>query len=169
MAYEWDPETEQRNNERHGINFTLAARIFQLPRVERRSDRIGERRWMTETIYESYLLGGHVKKRKVNIVRYTDEEIEERIGKGLAKVDWDRINAMTPEEIERNALEENRRLGIPDDWYKGAYAVYPVEKERITIRIDKDVLDHFRKQGKGYQSRINAVLRAFVTAESNSR
>ena len=107
--------------------------------------------------------------REENTVRYTDEEIEERIRKGETRTDWDRINAMTEEEIERNALEENRRLGIPDDWYKDAYAVYPVEKERITIRIDKDVLDHFRKKGKGYQSRINAVLRTFMTAESNSK
>ena len=100
-----------------------------------------------------------------NILRFTLDEILERVRRGETKTDWDRVNAMTEEEIERNALEENRRLGIPDDWYKDAYAVYPVEKERITIRIDKDVLDFFRKQGKGYQSRINAVLRTFMTAE----
>ena len=111
----------------------------------------------------------HDETREENIVRYTDEEIAERIRKGETRTDWDRINAMTEEEIERNALEENRRLGIPDDWYKAAYAVYPVEKERITIRIDKDVLDHFREKGKGYQSRINAVLRTFMTAEQNGK
>lgn len=104
------------------------------------------------------------KVNEENIVRFTLDEILERVRKGDTKTDWDRVNAMTEEEIERNALEENRRLGIPDDWYKDAYAVYPVEKERITIRIDKDVLDFFRKEGKGYQSRINAVLRTFMTA-----
>ena len=107
--------------------------------------------------------------KKENIVRFTADEIRARRESGESGIDWDRINAMTPEEIERNALEENRRSGIPDDWYKGAYAVYPVDKERITIRVDKDVLDHFRSQGKGYQSRMNAVLRAFVTAEINAR
>jgi len=99
-----------------------------------------------------------------NIVRYTAEEIRERRRRG----DWDRINAMTEDEIERNALEENRRLGIADDWYKGAYAVYPVKKEKITIRIDQDILEHFRKTGKGYQSRMNAVLNAFMEAEQNA-
>ena len=108
-------------------------------------------------------------KKKENIVQFTEEEIWERVRKGETNTDWARIDAMTPEEIERNALEENKRSGIPNDWYKGAYAVYPVDKERITIRVDKDVLDHFRGQGKGYQSRMNAVLRAFVTAEINAR
>lgn len=108
-------------------------------------------------------------KKKENIRRYTAEEIRARRARGDTGIDWERINAMTDEEIERNALEENRRLGIPDDWYKDAYAVLPVEKERITIRIDKDVLEHFRKKGKGYQTRINAVLRTFMLAEKNER
>lgn len=108
-------------------------------------------------------------KKKENIVRFTDEEIRARRARGKSGIDWDRINSMTDEEIERNALEENRRLGIPDDWYKDAYAVLPVEKERITIRIDKDVLEHFRNKGKGYQTRINAVLRTFMQAEQNQK
>jgi uncharacterized protein (DUF4415 family) len=106
-----------------------------------------------------------VRKKKENIVRFSEEEIRNRVKRGETKTDWARVNAMTEEEVERNALEENRRLGIPDDWYKDAYAVYPVEKERITIRIDRDVLQYFRDQGKGYQSRMNAVLRAFMSAE----
>ncbi|MGA7306268.1 MAG: BrnA antitoxin family protein [Rhodothermales bacterium] len=52
--------------------------------------------------------------------------------------------------------------------YKDAYAICPVAKERITIRIDRDVLDYFRKQGKGYQSRMNAVQRAFMNAETRN-
>jgi hypothetical protein len=36
---------------------------------------------------------------------------------------------MSEEEIERNALEDNRRLGIPDDWYKDAYVAQPVERD----------------------------------------
>ena len=30
------------------------------------------------------------------------------------------------------------------------------------MRIDRDVLDYFRNTGKGYQTRINAVLRSYV-------
>jgi len=40
----------------------------------------------------------------------------------------------------------------------------PPRKRDVHIRLDADVLDWFRAQGKGYQTRINAVLRAFVEA-----
>ncbi len=44
----------------------------------------------------------------------------------------------------------------------------PVEaKAQVTLRIDKDVLDWFRKQGRGYQTRINALLRAYVDANKS--
>lgn len=35
----------------------------------------------------------------------------------------------------------------------------------ISIRLDGEVLDYFRAQGRGYQSRINAVLRAYVRSQ----
>lgn len=37
-------------------------------------------------------------------------------------------------------------------------------KSQLTLRLDKDVLDWFRKQGQGYQTRINALLRAYMDA-----
>jgi len=66
--------------------------------------------------------------------------------------------------IRPSAKESVRR----DDWvYKAAAAnlvlCRPKENKRlITIRLDSDVLDHFRAQGRGWQGRINAVLRSFV-------
>jgi len=48
-------------------------------------------------------------------------------------IDWDRVNAMTDEEIERNAREENRRLGFPDDWYKTATRVNKCDGERLQL------------------------------------
>jgi len=41
-------------------------------------------------------------------------------------------------------------------------------KKQITIRFDEDVLDWFKAQGKGYQKRMNAVLRAYVHARQSS-
>lgn len=45
---------------------------------------------------------------------------------------------------------------------KGLKAV--PRKEQLTLRIDSDVLDWFRKQGQGYQTKINALLRAYMEA-----
>ena len=44
----------------------------------------------------------------------------------------------------------------------------PQPKETMTIRLDADVLEWFRKQGKGYQTRINAVLRSYMRAHKDA-
>jgi len=68
-------------------------------------------------------------RKKVTTARFTSEEIRQINRRSGSGIDWDRVNAMTEEEIERNALEENRRLGVPDDWYKDAYVAQPVERD----------------------------------------
>jgi len=42
-------------------------------------------------------------------------------------------------------------------------------KTQVTLRIDQDVLDYFKEGGKGYQTRINDVLRSFVAAHTPGR
>ncbi|MCA9944155.1 MAG: BrnA antitoxin family protein, partial [Anaerolineales bacterium] len=37
-------------------------------------------------------------------------------------------------------------------------------KQQLTIRLDNDVLEWFRAQGRGYQTKINALLRAYMEA-----
>jgi uncharacterized protein (DUF4415 family) len=43
----------------------------------------------------------------------------------------------------------------------------PHHKDSVTLRLDHDVLEWFKKQGKGYQTKINAILRIFVRAHHN--
>jgi uncharacterized protein (DUF4415 family) len=38
-------------------------------------------------------------------------------------------------------------------------------KRQVTMRFDADILDYFKGQGRGWQSRMNAVLRSFVEQE----
>jgi uncharacterized protein (DUF4415 family) len=38
------------------------------------------------------------------------------------------------------------------------------KKQQLTIRLDNDVLEWFRAQGRGYQTKINALLRAYMEA-----
>lgn len=55
---------------------------------------------------------------------------------------------------------------LDDAFWKNARIVQPrPPKEQITIRFDADVLDWFRRRGKGYQTHMNAVLRAYVDAQ----
>jgi uncharacterized protein (DUF4415 family) len=45
--------------------------------------------------------------------------------------------------------------------------VWPAQKKQITLRLDPDVLDFFKSQGKGYQTAINKVLRRYVEAQKH--
>ncbi len=59
---------------------------------------------------------------------------------------------------------------VPDAaWFKRARLVTPQTKKMVTLRLDPDVLEWFRRRGKRYQTRINAVLRAFVDAQHRNR
>lgn len=83
------------------------------------------------------------------------------------KTDWARIAAMTDSEIE-HAVASDPDTFIPDaKWFDKAQIVMPKIKKTVTLRLDPDVLKWFKHDGRGYQTRINAVLRAFVKAQEH--
>ena len=53
---------------------------------------------------------------------------------------------------------------LDEDFWASAETVYPRGKKAISIRLDQDIIDFFKDQGKGYQSRINNVLRTYMEA-----
>ena len=80
-----------------------------------------------------------------------------------SQTDWNRLDSMTDEEIDFSDLEEI----TPELFAQGIVrkGLKPTsKKEQITIRLDSDVLTWFRSQGKGYQTKINDLLRAYMTA-----
>jgi uncharacterized protein (DUF4415 family) len=79
--------------------------------------------------------------------------------------DYARLDAMTDEELTRNALEDPDAQPFTDEEWARARWVSPPGKNPVTMRIDRDVLAWFQKRGKGYQTRINAVLRAYMEAQ----
>jgi uncharacterized protein (DUF4415 family) len=82
--------------------------------------------------------------------------------RGELRSDWARAKAMTQAEVERLADEEDGPL--PEGWEKTIVLGIPEPKKGVHIRLDQEVLRWFKAQGPGYQTRINAVLRAFVQA-----
>ena len=79
-----------------------------------------------------------------------------------SRTDWDRVATMADEEIDYSDIPPLR-----DDFFKDAQVRWPEKKKQVTLRIDPDVIEFFRKQGKGYQSMINAVLRKYVEAHNH--
>ncbi len=105
-------------------------------------------------------------RKKEHIVRYSAEELAAKIARGESRTDWKRVKAMPQEEVERLADEEEGPL--PENWESTIVIGLPPRKLDVHIRLDVDVLDWFRAQGKGYQTRINAVLRAFVQSRQQA-
>ena len=56
---------------------------------------------------------------------------------------------------------------LGERFWQNAQVVKPIPKTAISIRLDNDVLDWFKTQGKGYQTLINAVLRSYVNHQQN--
>lgn len=81
---------------------------------------------------------------------------------GRGRVSWERLLRMTDEEVERTSPPELANL--PDDFWDNAPLVAPANKEAISLRVDPDVLEWFRKSGPRYQTRMNAILRSYVDA-----
>jgi uncharacterized protein (DUF4415 family) len=76
-----------------------------------------------------------------------------------------RMAKLTDAQIARAAKSDPDSF-VPDaKWFSAARLVVPEAKRMVTLRLDPDVLTWFRKTGRGYQTRINAVLRAFVEAQ----
>lgn len=106
---------------------------------------------------------------KEHIVRYSAEDIQKLVAERRDKTDWARVDALTDAEIERAMRDDpNWRDFIDIDWSK-AEIVVPQKKKAISIRLDEDIVDFFQASGKGYQTRINAVLRHFVSEQKRSK
>ena len=77
------------------------------------------------------------------------------------RADLPRLRAMKEAEIARTSPPELANL--PTAFWDTADLVLPVPKQAISLRVDQDVLDWFRRLGPKYQTRMNAVLRSYMT------
>ncbi len=96
------------------------------------------------------------------IVRYTADEIDAMRQRGEDQTDWARVDAMTEEELEAS-IDHDEEGEI--DWSTVQVGI-PGPKQQLTVRFDADVVEWFKAQGAGYQTRMNAVLRSFVEAQN---
>ncbi len=87
-----------------------------------------------------------------------------RLGEGLKrdKTDWDRVSRLTDKEINAAIKKDPDAVAVQPAWMEEAMILRPNRaKERLTVRFDADMVEWFKNQGRGYQTRMNAVLRAF--------
>lgn len=97
-------------------------------------------------------------------VRYSRNEVDAMIARGESRTDWARAAAMSEADLEASIAADPDEAGMVFDW-ASATVTLPRAKAVLNMRVDQDVLDYFKQSGRGYQTRINAVLRAFVAAQ----
>jgi uncharacterized protein (DUF4415 family) len=83
--------------------------------------------------------------------------------------DLDKLRRLTDEEIEASIANDPDWEEFKDIDWSEAVLVIPPKKKAISIRVDEDVLDYFKKEGAGYQRRINAVLRSYMQQKRKKR
>lgn len=104
---------------------------------------------------------------KKKLVRRTSAQLTALRRAGKSQTDWTRIRAMRDADIDFSDSPE-----ITPDMFasamvmRGGHPVY--RKTQLTLRVDRDVVDWFKGQGRGYQTRINALLRAYKEAHGKA-
>ncbi len=88
-------------------------------------------------------------------------------GKILDQTNLKRLDALTEEEIEEAARSDEDSLLLEECDINSLQIVMPKAKQSISLRVDPDVLLYFKSMGKGYQTRMNAVLRAYMKTQLN--
>ncbi|HYU13720.1 MAG TPA: BrnA antitoxin family protein [Stellaceae bacterium] len=79
------------------------------------------------------------------------------------ETDYARLDAMTDEDIARAVAEDPDAAPVDADWSEASLVVPPGKQDAI-LWVDDDVLAWFRATGKGFHTRMNAVLRAYMEA-----
>ena len=106
--------------------------------------------------------------KKESIAGYSAESIGAMLPRGESQTDWAKVDAKTDADLAADTASDPAWDGIPEDWYQDASAavrnlIRPAANKRlVSVRYDADVVDFFKSQGRGWQARMNAVLRSFM-------
>lgn len=82
-----------------------------------------------------------------------------------SQTDWEHVKNMTEAEIEEAAASDDDAQLTDETFWANAEVVMPQSKRAISLRVDSDVLEWFKSHGSGYQTRMNAVLRAYMETQ----
>ena len=99
------------------------------------------------------------RKSRSRIVRY--KSLDDVPIKPLNR----KLIEMSDEEAARRAAADPDAGVFPPGFWDNAEVLLPENKQQITLRLDPEVIRFFKRTGKGYQSRMGAVLRSYVEAK----
>jgi uncharacterized DUF497 family protein len=163
---DWDENKNRENLQKHGFDFADARQLFGNPLLVSQNIRkvYREDRWIGISKMNNGTIIVLIFLKKNGITRIISMgkalKRNESIMKRVSRTNWAKIKSMKDQEIDFSDIPE-----LTDDFFKEA-VLWPGKKKQITIRLDPDILDFYKGTGKGYQSRINNVLRRYMEAFS---
>jgi len=80
------------------------------------------------------------------------------------RTDLKRLRLMSDRQIDYSDIPET-----DEKFWESAGVIIPTAKIHLYVRLDEDVVDWFKRQGPGYQTRMNAVLRSYVQAVQSAK
>jgi uncharacterized protein (DUF4415 family) len=180
VRFIWDARKSTRNLRERGFDFEFATQVFEARTVERADTRrdYGEPRIVALGIAQASRSPWSIPTGSRAVVRSLEESFRpgrvtavnakrtrkprarrETVRRGRANLA--RLRRMSEREIQESSPRE--LAALPADFWDEAVVVEPVGKQPISFRVDVDVLEWFKRQGPKYQSRMNAVLRSYMT------
>ena len=78
-----------------------------------------------------------------------------------------RLAAMTDDDIDYSDIPDQAEVPL-EQWKTPRELVSGENKSQLTLRLDADVIEFFRRTGRKYQTRMNAVLREYMQAHKRA-
>jgi len=86
------------------------------------------------------------------------------MSKSIRRATLAEINKMKDDGLLYETRPDAAEKALPDEFWENAEPFIPPDKTSVHLRLDSDVLDWFKRQGKGHLTRMNAVLRSYYEA-----
>jgi uncharacterized protein (DUF4415 family) len=83
-----------------------------------------------------------------------------------SRTEWSRPRAASDAEVRAGIKSDVDAHATDAAFWKDAKVVWPTPKQVVTMRLDADLLEWLRQE-RGYQTRVNAILRAYMDAQKN--
>jgi uncharacterized protein (DUF4415 family) len=78
--------------------------------------------------------------------------------KSLSKTNYKKVKKVPDKEIDYSDIPET-----DEEFWSDAEVLFPAKKRHVSIRLDDDIISWFKQFGRGYQTKINAVLRSYIS------
>jgi uncharacterized protein (DUF4415 family) len=100
-------------------------------------------------------------KKETHIKSYSTAEL--KANRGRSRTDLKKVDDMTDAELERIIADDKDERDLQPDWIR-ARLVLVEPKQSVHLRLEQEIIDYFKAQGKGHISRMQAVLKAYANA-----